>query len=133
MTEEQMERAIESLLAQNTHFNEALDRVREVVGQLSESHIRSVDEMQEIRRTQAQTANDMQLLTGKVIELTDNVSRLEAQGETDRAEIREAINNLIIANEVTRKLAEDVGRLVVQTNRRVTDLDQRVVDLESKQ
>ena len=140
MTEEQMERAIETLFAQNTHINEALDRVRQVVERLSESHIKSLDEMQEMRRTQAQTASDMQLLTGKVIELTDNVSRLEdnmsrleAQGEADRAEMRETINNLIVANEVTRKLAEDVGRLVVQTNRRVTDLDQRVVDLESKQ
>ena len=58
---------------------------------------------------------------------------MRAEMEANRQEIRETIDNLIIANEVTRKLAEDVGRLVVQTNRRVTDLDQRVVDLESKQ
>jgi hypothetical protein len=75
----------------------------------------------------------MQLLTGKLLELTDNVSRLEARGEADRAEIREAINNLIIANEVTRKLSEDVARLVVQTSQRVSGIDQRVNDLEQKQ
>jgi hypothetical protein len=133
MTEEQMERAIEALLAQDAQFNNSLNRVREVVELLSESHIKSLDEMREVRQAQAQTAIDIKLLTGQITELTDNVSRLETQGAADRAEMREAINNLIIANEVTRKLAEDVGRLAVQTNRRVTGLDQRVVDLESKQ
>jgi hypothetical protein len=140
MTPEQVERAIEALLAQNTQFNESLDRVRAVVERLSESHGKSLDEIQEIRQTQAQTASDMQLLTGKILDLTDNVSRLEdnvsrleAQGEVDRIEIREAINNLILANEVTRKLTEDVARLHVQTSQRVTHLDQRVTDLEQKQ
>ena len=133
MTPEQMERAIEALLAQNTQFNESLDRVRAVVERLSESHVKSLDEMREIRQAQERTAGDMQLLTGKILDLTDNVSRLEAQGEVDRAEMREAINNLIVANEVTRKLAEDVARLNVQTSRRVTGLDQRVTDLEQKQ
>ena len=130
MTPEQMERAIEALLAQNTQFNESLDRVRAVVERLSESHVKSLDE---IRQTQAQTASDIQLLTGKILDLTDNVSRLEAQAEIDRTEMREAINNLIVANEVTRKLAEDVAQLHVQTSRRVTGLDQRVTDLEQKQ
>jgi hypothetical protein len=127
-----MERAIEALLAQNTQFNESLDRVREVVEQLSESHIKSLDEMREMRQVQVQTASDVHLLTGKIIDLTDNVSRLEVQGEADRAEIREAINNLIVANEITRKLNEDVARLVVQTSQRVTGIDQRVSDLEQK-
>jgi chromosome segregation ATPase len=140
MTPEQMERAIEAMLAQNTQFNESLDRVRAVVERLSESHVKSIDEIQEVRQAQAQTASDMQLLTGKIIDLTDNisrlednVSRLEAQSEIDRAEIREAINNLIVANERTRKLTEDVARLHVQTSQRVTGLDQRVTDLEQKQ
>jgi len=133
-----MERAIEALPAPRTQFNESLDRARAVVERLSESHVKSLDEMREMR--QAQTASDMQLLTGNILDLTDNVSRLEdnvsrfeAQGEVNRAEIREAINNLIVANEVTRKLSEDVARLHVEMSQRVTHLDHRVTDLERKQ
>jgi hypothetical protein len=133
MTEEQMERALEALLAQDTQFNEALNRVREVVELLSDSHIKSIDEIREVRQAQAQTTTDIQLLAGKITELTDNVSRLEAQGEADHAEMREAINNLIIANEVTRDLAEQAARLAIAVSQRITGIDERIVDLESKQ
>jgi hypothetical protein len=48
-------------------------------------------------------------------------NRLETRQEMEanRLETREAINNLIVANEVTRKLAENVARLAVATSRRV--------------
>lgn len=125
MTPQEMEQAIEFLLSQNARFNEALDRVREVVERLTEVHVKAADEIQELRATQGKGANDFQLLTGKVLDLTDNVSRLEAQGEAERQEMRDAINNLIIANEVTRKLSEDVARLTLQTSQRVTALESK--------
>jgi Mg-chelatase subunit ChlI len=40
-------------------------------------------------------------------------------------EMREGFNNLILANEVTRKLAEDVARLAIATSQRVTNLEGR--------
>ena len=120
-----MERAIEALLGQSKQFNAALDRVREVVERLSESHVKGLEDMQDMRQSQVKTANDVQLLTGKIIDLTDSVTRLEAQSEADRAEMREGFNNLIIANEVTRKLAEDVARLAITTSQRVTNLESK--------
>ncbi|HST22799.1 MAG TPA: hypothetical protein VLR90_16870 [Blastocatellia bacterium] len=123
MTTEEMERAIEALLGQSTQFNAALDRVREVVERLSESHVKSLEDMQEMRQSQVKMANDVQLLTGKIIDLTDSVTRLEAQSEADRAEMREGFNNLIIANEVTRKLAEDVAKLAIATSQRISNLE----------
>ena|ERR1044072_4352530 len=125
MTTEEMERAIEALLGQSKQFNAALDRVREVVERLSESHVKGLEDMQDMRQSQVKTANDVQLLTGKIIDLTDSVTRLEAQSEADRAEMREGFNNLIIANEVTRKLAEDVARLAITTSQRVTNLESK--------
>jgi DNA repair exonuclease SbcCD ATPase subunit len=86
-----------------------------------------------VARLESQTASDLQLLTGKLLELTETVARLESQAEVDRAEIREAINNLIVANEVTRKLSEDVARLAIQTSQRVSGLESRMSNLESKQ
>jgi Mg-chelatase subunit ChlI len=41
------------------------------------------------------------------------------------AEMRGGFNNLILANEITRKLAEDVARLAVQTAQRVTKLEEK--------
>src|SRR5262249_5098740 len=67
-------------------------------------------------------------LKGIVAALVDAISRLEAQAESNRAETREAINNLIIANEVTRKLTEDVARLTIQTSHRVTRLESEVFE-----
>jgi hypothetical protein len=43
-------------------------------------------------------------------------------------EMRQGFDNLIIANEVTRKLAEDVGRLAINTSQRVTLLESRPED-----
>ncbi len=97
MTAEQMERAIEFLL-----------------------------------NSQAQTSADVRALVETVSRLENQMDagftrmearmdRFEAQAESDRVEIREAIENLILANEVTRKLSEDVARLNVQTSQRVTE------------
>lgn len=46
-------------------------------------------------------------------------------------EMRHGFDNVIIANEVTRKLAEDVGRLAVATSRRVTALESKQDDRSS--
>jgi uncharacterized protein YgbK (DUF1537 family) len=41
------------------------------------------------------------------------------------SEMREGFNNLIVANEVTRKLSEDVARLAVQNSQRITRLEEK--------
>jgi hypothetical protein len=61
-----------------------------------------------------------------VVELAESVSRLEAQGESDRQETRDAIDQLILSNEVTRDLANQVARLAVTTSQRVTALEGRL-------
>jgi hypothetical protein len=43
--------------------------------------------------------------------------------EEYRLETREAINNLIVANEVTRDLAEKVARLAISTSQKVSALE----------
>lgn len=58
--------------------------------------------------------------------LVETVSRLETQAELDREETREAVNNLILANEVTRSLSENVARLAIATSQRVTTLEENL-------
>jgi uncharacterized protein YoxC len=97
MTTEEMETAIQFLLDHHAKVSADIERHSEQIGQL----------------------------TADVKSLADSVTRMQHEAEADRAEIREAIENLIVANEVTRKLSEDVARLAVATSQRVTDLEQR--------
>jgi hypothetical protein len=97
MTSEEMERAIGFLLEHHAKVSADIERHTEQIGQL----------------------------TVDVQTLTRTVAAQGEQAEADRAEIREAINNLIVANEVTRNLAERVGQLAIQTSQRVSDLESR--------
>ena len=45
--------------------------------------------------------------------LVETVSRLKTQAELDREETRETVNNLIVANEVTRSFSENVAQLAI--------------------
>ena len=58
--------------------------------------------------------------------LVETVSRLETQAELDREETREAVNNRILANEVTRSLSENVARLAIATNQKVTLIEEKL-------
>ncbi|HXG67749.1 MAG TPA: hypothetical protein VNO70_21790 [Blastocatellia bacterium] len=105
MTNEQVERAIEFLLDHHAKFSADIGVLKEL---------------------QTKTTVDVQSLTASVADLTEAVARLEAQAESDRQEIREAINNLIIANEVTRDLAQNVAKLAIATSQRVTKIEERL-------
>lgn len=113
-----MERAIEFILNHHAQVSADIERLKEVQERTSKDIIA-------LAESQVKTNQDIQDLTSVVVSLVDTVSRQEAQAEADRTEIREAINNLIIANETTRDLAEKIGRLAVQTSQRVTNLESK--------
>ena len=91
MTNEQVERAIEFLLEHHSKVSADIER----------------------------HSDQIEKLTDAVSSLSNSVKVMQQEMEANRLETREAINNLIAANEVTRKLAEDVARLAVATSRRV--------------
>ena len=108
MTTEEMERAIEFLLDHHAKVSTDIERHSEQIGKLTEA-----------------------------------VSTLTIEAETDRRDTRETLdrviteiqngfNKLILSNELTRDLANKVASLEVQTSQRVTNIEQRVTDLESK-
>jgi hypothetical protein len=108
MSSDNIQSQIEFILEHQAKFSEDIDRLKE---------------------TQSQQAENI----GR---LTEAVAGMQAQMEADRQETRDTIssmitemrdgfNNLIVANEVTRKLSEDVARLAVQTAQRVTELESK--------
>ena len=119
MTNEQMERAIEFLLDHHAKFSADIGELKEVQRQQTENIGRLTADMQTLREVQTEQTRNINLLTGAVGSIV--------------TEMRDAINGLIVGNEVTRKLAGDVARLEVQTSQRVTGLERRVSDLETNQ
>lgn len=116
MTGEEMERAIQFLI---------------------EHHAKVSTDIEGLKEAQARTAANIDLLTERLMGLTDSVSRLEAQAELDRREMRDrfesmtdemrdGFNKLILSNEVTRDLAQQVARLAVATSQRVTLLEDKL-------
>jgi hypothetical protein len=98
MSSDNIQRQIEFILEHQVKFSEDIDRLKEVQSQQTEN----------------------------IGRLFETVSAIFAQSESNRVETRDAINNLIVANEVTRKLSEDVARLVVQHSQRITKLEEKV-------
>jgi len=137
MNHEEMERAIEFLLEHDSRFNEAIDRIKESIDRLTAAQEKTSVNIQELTDAQARTANDLHLLTGKMLELGEIVARSEEQAEADRRDSRESINSLreemrdgfnklILGNEVTRDLAQDVARLAIATSQRVTGIESKL-------
>ena len=53
----------------------------------------------------------------------ENLDRLAESVSAMQVEMREAINNLIVANEVTRDLAEKATILAINNSQRITNLE----------
>jgi len=104
MTPEQIERTIEFIIEQQARFTTDIEQLKQV---------------------QERQAANLDRLTDGVQSLTQSVTAMQEEMEANREETREAINNLIIANERTRELTETVARLAVATSQRVTALESR--------
>jgi|GraSoiStandDraft_24_1057298.scaffolds.fasta_scaffold1505261_2 hypothetical protein len=95
--------------------------------------------MQFLLENQAKLHSDLVLLLENVQGIATNQRRTDVQiqalaervddvvGAVDviRGELREAFDNLILTNEVTRELTVQIGSLVVQTSQRLTKLEER--------
>lgn len=102
MTPEQMERAIEFLLEHHAKFSTDIGELRE-----------AISDLKDVQKQQGENLD----------KLAESVSVMQAEMDANRVEMREAIDKLILGNEVTRKLAEDVAQLAIQTSQRVTNLE----------
>ncbi len=109
MTNDELERAIQFLTQHHAKVSAQSDR-----------------NFEQIKLHSEQIA---QLL--RVVSLhSEQIKTMASQAEADRAEMRDAVtemregfNGLIVANELTRELAEEVAKLALATGRRVADLE----------
>jgi uncharacterized protein YoxC len=112
MTNEEMEHGIQFLLGSQAKLSADIDRLTE--------------DIKELREAQRQTDMHVREMAANVSHLTEGMSTMREEMSTTREEMRDAINNLIIANEVTRNLAEQAARLAIATSQRVTNLESKL-------
>jgi hypothetical protein len=112
MTGEEMERTIQFLIEHHANVSAEIDGLKEAQERTQEA--------------QERTAANIGSLTGIVVDLVQSVSRLEEQAEINRQETRDAINKLLLGNEVTRSLAQEVARLAIEISQRVTAIEEKV-------
>jgi hypothetical protein len=116
MTGEQLERAIEFLLDQDAKLSIRVDALTA-----------AIEETKAIQRQQGERLEQQGERLEQQGERLERIAEEMREGfKSLTEEMREGFNNLIIANEVTRKLAEDVARLAIQTSQRVTTLESKL-------
>lgn len=108
MNQEQIESTIQFLLDNQAKFHSDLELMKETQ-QETTAQIKALAE-----NTDAQ-----------ILALTERVDDVVGAVDVMRLELREAFDNLIIANEVTRKLTEDVAKIAIGTSQRVTKLEEQ--------
>ncbi|HEU4391234.1 MAG TPA: hypothetical protein VFV34_25775 [Blastocatellia bacterium] len=111
MTPEQIQHAIEFLLEHHAKVSADIERNSEQIALHSEQ---------------------IALHSEQIAQLTTSINALARQAESDRREIRDALENLIVGNEVTRDLAQKVAALQLQMGSQLVNVDQRVTNLESR-
>ncbi|HJQ24012.1 MAG TPA: hypothetical protein VKA60_08860 [Blastocatellia bacterium] len=77
-------------------------------------------DMVELKSRIDQQASNIDKLAGVVAQLAETTERHAETVEAQRQETQFAINNLIIANEATRELANRAAELAFNTSRRLT-------------
>ena len=85
---------------------------------LLDSHAKFFADIESLKESQQRLIKSQEQTDIQIKTLADNV-------EAMRIEMRDAIENLIVANEVTRDLAQQIGKLAIQTAQRVTKLEEQ--------
>lgn len=113
MTGEEMERAIEFLINHHAKVSSDIEGLKEAQNKIG-AHIASLAQQAEVDRREMR----------ETLQFVTDGTRESFQMLTD--EMREGFNKLILSNEVTRDLANQVARLAIATSQRVTVLEERV-------
>jgi predicted DNA-binding transcriptional regulator AlpA len=99
---------------------------------LTEVVTKLADSVSTVEANQQMTSDNLIKLTEVVMKLADSLSGvdikaviLEAQAESDRAEIREAVGKLISSEEETRRFAIEIAQLVKQHETRISQLENK--------
>ena len=111
MSSDNTQRQIEFIIEHQARFSEDLELLKE--------------ELELLKEVQSQQAENID-------KLSDATASTQVHLDSVISEMRDGFNKLILSNEITRDFANKIASLEVQTSQRMTRLEQRVGDIESK-
>jgi phosphoenolpyruvate-protein kinase (PTS system EI component) len=117
MDQQQMENTIQFLVENQSKFHSDLELLKENVQTIAENQKHTDEQIRALTKSQQEAYERMQTLTERVDDVVGVVDVM-------RLELRQSFDNLIIANEVTRNLAEQIGKLAVNTSQRLAKLEE---------
>ena len=126
MTGEEMERAIEFLLNHHGKVSADIEALKEAQAKTTadiQSLTENVSRLEVQMRETRQSTREMREGMG---DMRESIGELRVTVASVIEEMREGFNNLIVANEVTRNLTEQVARLAINTSQRVTKLEENL-------
>ena len=113
MTGEEMERAIEFLINHHAKVSSDIEGLKEAQ-KITTANIASLAKQAEAdRREMRETFHSM---AGEMREGFNSLTE----------EMRDGFNKLILSNEITRDLSNQVARLAIETSKRVTVLEDKI-------
>jgi ABC-type transporter Mla subunit MlaD len=113
-----MERAIEFLLNHHAKVSAHIEQHSEQIERHSEQIERHSEQIERHSEQIERHSEQIERHSEQISQLTEDVQVM-------RVELRDAINNLIIANEVTRNLAEQIAQLTIQNSQRITKIEEK--------
>jgi chromosome segregation ATPase len=116
MSDENIKRQLEFIVEHQAKFS--LD-----IAQLNENQSRLEQSIERLTRNVESLTSRVDSLTSHVEALTADVQSLTGIVASMQDEMRDGFNNLILANEVTRELANNIGKLAVSNSKRITILE----------
>jgi flagellar capping protein FliD len=126
MSSDNIQRQIEFIIEHQAKFSEDIERLKEVQSRQAES----INKLTEATGRLTEATGSLTEATGS---LTETAASTQAQLDSVITEMRDGFNKLILSNEVTRDFANKIASLEVQTSQRMTRVEQRFNDIESKQ
>ena len=122
MSEDERKHLMDFILKQQAIFSSDMIEVKNRLDQLSTEQ----KEQREIVQRQGENIDKLAAIVQHLAETTElSYQHLAQEAETNRQEIREAIENLIIGNEATRELANRAAQLAIGVSQRLTSLEQK--------
>jgi hypothetical protein len=100
-------------------------RINNRIDTIVENQAQFSEDMLMLKELQKQQAENISRHSEQIKQLTENILAVQTQVDSLITEMRDGFDKLILANEVTRDLAEKATRLAIQTSQRVTLLEEK--------
>jgi len=120
---EQVKRLMDSIADRHSKFLADMIQLKESQVRLEKALARTSKVVRALAETVSGLKNNPKNQKSEILHqgLRERIARMEARAETNRQEIRKAVDKLVAGNERVRQLTQEIGRIIEQAERRSKD------------